>query len=247
VNRTDLDEALAAIDGGRMLDVATGDGNMVRYLIDRLKSYDDVVGIDTDDSFASEFADKFVDEPRVRFERMDALTMSFPHESFDTVSMAHALCMFDDAGRAMLLQQMRRMARAGGAIIISDTPRDEVTEPELTHVLLHDWWSAEDIHNGALHRPFQSRADLITHFESLNLRNRRFFDVADEQRDPFDSVQLARIDKVIDWSLGRVKDDAALTARGTELRERMHGVGFLIANALVVVGEVGPEGVTAQN
>jgi SAM-dependent methyltransferase len=236
---TDLDEVLGARAGGRMLDVATGSGRMVRFLVDRLKAYDEVIAIDRDEAVASDFDGRFADDRDVRFERMDALEMSFPAGSFDIVSMSHALCEFADADRATLLQAIRRLARAGGAIIISDTPRDQATKPELTHVLLHDWWSDVDAHNGVLHRPFQSRAELVAQFEVLDLINLRLFDVPDTPGDPFDPDQLAWIDGVIDTSLARVTDEPAIAARGTELRERMHRIGFRLATAQVAMGEIG--------
>lgn len=43
-----IDNILGEIDGGRVLDVATGDGAFIDLLINNLKSYDEVVGIDVD-------------------------------------------------------------------------------------------------------------------------------------------------------------------------------------------------------
>jgi Methyltransferase domain len=211
---------------------------MVRFLIDHLKDHDEVIGIDRDDTVASEFRDQFSDDPRIRFETMDALEMSFRAASFDIVSLAHGLCGFSDADRVKLLRSMVRLTSARGAIIISDTPRDQATEPQMTHVLLHDWWSDVDAHNGVLHRPFQNGAELVALFEALDLVNLRLFDVPDTQDDAFDAAQLANIDGVIDWSLGRVADAPTLAARGNELRERMHQVGFRLGTALVAFGEI---------
>jgi SAM-dependent methyltransferase len=223
-----------------MLDVATGSGGMIRYLVDHLKGYDEAIGIDVDDANASEFHDKFADEPRIRFETMDALAMAYPPGSFDIVSMAHSLCEFTDADRIKLLQAMVRLIRAGGAFIISDSPRDQTSEPEMTHVLLHDWWSEVDAHNGVLHEPFQRRVELISQFEALNLVNLRLFDVPATYEDPFDATQLTLIDGVIDRSLEKVADAPTLAARGNELRERMHRLGFRLSTALVAFGEIAP-------
>ena len=221
-----------------MLDVATGSGMMVRFLVDRLAGYDEVVGIDRDATVAPAFAERFPDDPRIRFETMDALEMSFPAGSFDTVSMSHGLCEFTDSGRVAVLHAIRRVTRPGGAMIINDSPRDQPTEAQLTHVLLHDWWSDVDAHTGVVHLPFQTRTDLVAQLEALDLENLRLFDVPDDPRDPLDPEQLSWIDGVIDASLERVIDEPALTARGVELRERMHRVGFSLATAQLAVGHV---------
>ena len=164
--------------------------------------------------------------------------MGYPEKAFDTVSISHALCEFDDGDRTALLRIMRRLIRPGGVLIVSDTPRDQKTEPELTHVLLHDWWSDVDAHNGVLHRPFRARVELVAQVEVLELRSLRLFDVPDSPGDPHDPAQIAWIDGVIDTSLRRVADETALHARGIELRERMHRVGFRLSTAQVAIGEV---------
>jgi SAM-dependent methyltransferase len=221
-----------------MLDVATGSGRMVRFLIDRFRGYDEVVAIDRDGAVASDFAGRFIDDHDIRFETMDALDLSFAPGSFDLASMSHALCEFTDADRPTVLQAIRRLVRTAGALIISDTPRDQATDPEMTHVLLHDWWSDVDAHEGITHRPFRSRAEIVADLEALNLHDLRLFDVPDAPGDPFDPDQLAWIDGVIDASLARVDDEPRLAARGMELRERMYRVGFRVATAQVAFGEI---------
>jgi hypothetical protein len=61
--------------------------------------------------------------------------------------------------------------------------------------------------------------------------------VPDTPGDPHDPAVLSWIDGVIDTSLARVDGDLALTARGHDLRERMHRVGFRISTAQVALGE----------
>ena len=41
-----IDSILRNIDGGRVLDVATQDGHFVQILMDHLKSYSEIVGVD---------------------------------------------------------------------------------------------------------------------------------------------------------------------------------------------------------
>jgi SAM-dependent methyltransferase len=233
----DLDAALAGIKSRRMLDVASGSGRMVRFLIDRLGGHDEVLAIDRDDTVASDFRAGFPDETRIRFETMDALAMPFAPGAFDLVSMSHALCEFDDHDRAGLLRGLRQLVEPDGALVVSETFRDQPTEAEMTHVLLHDWWGDVDAHEGIVHRPFQTRAQLEAQFEALGFGRLRRFDVPDTPGDPDDPAALDWIDGVIDRSMSRVSGERALESRGIELRKRMHRVGFRIATALVFLGE----------
>ena len=234
----DLDAALAAITSRRMLDVATGGGRMVRFLIDRLGGHGEVLAIDRDDTVAADFRAGFPDEPRIRFETIDALAMPFAAGAFDLVSMSHALCEFDDRERTDLLRQMGRLIEPDGALVVSETFRDQATEPEMTHVRLHDWWGDVDAHDGIVHRPFQTRAELEVQFQALGFHRLRLFDVPDTPGDPHDPAVLDWIDGVIDGSMSRVSGERALESRGVELRKRMHRVGFRIATALVFLGDV---------
>jgi ubiquinone/menaquinone biosynthesis C-methylase UbiE len=234
---TDLDAALAAIKSRRMLDVASGGGRMVRFLIDRLGGHDEVLAIDRDATVASDFRAGFPDQPRIRFETMDALAMPFEAGAFDVVSMSHALCEFSDRDRTVLLRRLRQLVEPDGALVVSESFRDQGTEPEMTHILLHDWWGDVDAHEGIVHRPFQTRAQLEAQFQALGFRRLRLFEVPDTPGDPHDPAVLEWIDGVIDRSMSRVSGERALESRGIALRKRMHRVGFRIATALVFLGE----------
>jgi SAM-dependent methyltransferase len=232
----DLDRALAGITSRRMLDVATGSGRMARYVLDRLAGHGEVIGIDRDETVEPDFRATFEAEPEVRFVAMDALDLSFPAGSFDVVTMSHALCAFDDDDRDRLLRSLVDVLTADGVLIVSETYRDQAAEPERTHVLLHDWWGEVDAHEGILHRPFQTRAELRARMEALPFRSLRYSEVAEEPSDPLARSTLEWIDGVNDAALARAAGQPALLERGAELRDRMHRVGFRIARAQVALG-----------
>lgn len=231
--RRDANEILGAVSGGRVLDVATGGGRFIVYLREHLGDYEEFVGIDTDESAATRFAERFEGAPNIRFEVMDALELRFPGASFDTVAIGNSLCEFKAPSR--LLKEMLHVLRPGGRLLVAEGYRDRASEPMLTHVLFHDWWVSVESLEGGDHQRFRRRRDLVRSLQRLGLSELQLVDVPDDA-DPRDPTTLAEIDELTDRYIDRAAGDAAIQARGEELRRRMHDVGFLAGMTLVAVG-----------
>lgn len=227
-------DILAAISGGRLLDVATGGGLFIVYVRKRLKDYHEIVGIDSDESAAARFAKRCGDDPRIRFEPMDARDLRFPDATFDTVAIGNALCEFKEP--SAVLSEMFRVLRGGGHLILAEAYRDQHSEPTMTHVLFHDWWVAVEGLAGSQHQPFRPRADLIRSLRELGLLDLRLRDVPSETSDPREPALLAEIDDLTDRNLILARGNPELKARGEALRRRMHDVGFQECTDLLAVG-----------
>ena len=51
---SEVNEILNEIDGGRVLDAATGGGSFAHFLSETLKSYDEIVGVDANPKLEAE-------------------------------------------------------------------------------------------------------------------------------------------------------------------------------------------------
>jgi ubiquinone/menaquinone biosynthesis C-methylase UbiE len=105
---------------GRVLEVACGTGTNLRYLPDSVE----YVGIDISEAMlarAWETLDRVDVEGRL--ERMDAQTLSFADDSFDTVVSSFSTCTFPDPVAA--LDEMARVCRPGGRVrLLEHGPSD---------------------------------------------------------------------------------------------------------------------------
>jgi SAM-dependent methyltransferase len=225
---------LGDVSGGRVLDVATGDGAFIRFLLDGLRDHGEIIGIDSNGARAEAFADAFGGRPGVRFERMDAHALTFPHASFDTVCISNSLHHFADP--LPVLAEMRRVLRSGGQLVINEMYRDGQSEAQMTHVLLHHWWAAVNLLHGDVHRETYRRAELVAIVEGLGLSDLRLVDLADPDQDPRDPATLADLEAVIDRYLALADGSPDLIARGEMLRTRLRMVGVRDATQLVAVG-----------
>jgi ubiquinone/menaquinone biosynthesis C-methylase UbiE len=227
-----LKNLLASISAGRVLDVATGSGGFIHFLLDGLKDYSEIIGIDSNPHAAAAFTESFKAHPGIRFVEMDATHMLFPDSSFDLVSISNSLHHFEDP--LAVLREMARVLRPGGHFLLAEMYCDGQSETQLTHVQLHHWWAAVDRAGGITHNETYRRAQLaalLAGWQDLAL-----FDLSDTSADPRNPDILAELTPVFERYLQRAEGHPELQARGEQLHKRVEEVGFHAATTLLALG-----------
>jgi len=231
------EEVMGKISGGLVLDVATGSGGFISYLIENLQDFTEIIGIDTSQR-ALEAAGKSHPQGNIHFLKMNAERMDFPDGYFDSVCMANSLHHMADLTR--VLSEMLRVCKTGGRLIISEMFQDGQSETQLTHVYLHHWWAAVDSAEGIVHYETFNRNQLTAIIEKLGLIHLKFFETKDLGSDPKDPELTRELDVIIDRYIQRaqaVGEGTLLCQRGEQLRQRLHEVGFHGATTLLAIGE----------
>src|SRR5665811_1141026 len=177
----DPKRVLGDISGGRVLDVATGTGGFVRFLLEGLRDHAEIVGIDTNAERAAAFSAAYGDTPDIRFEQMDAHHLAFPDDSFDTACVSNSLHHFADPDP--VLAEMLRVVRRGGHLVVNEMYRDGQSETQATHILLHHWWASVNRIRGEMHRETYERAQIVGR---PGLADLRVVDLADPDEYPHD-------------------------------------------------------------
>ncbi len=231
----DLSKTLGTLSAGKVLDVATGGGGFIHFLLDELKEYEEITGIDVSERSAAAFAGAFKDQPGIHFIRMDAIHMDFPDASFDTVCMANSLHHFSDP--RPVLAEMQRVLRPAGNFILLEMYRDNQAETQQSHVLLHHWWGAVDRIEGIVHHETYTRAELVSLMTALELSEPQIFDLSDLDEDPHSPEILAELEPVIERYIQRANGHPDLQAQGESLRVRLREVGFHSAASLLVLAK----------
>jgi ubiquinone/menaquinone biosynthesis C-methylase UbiE len=230
---TTYQDIFESIPGGLVLDVATGSGGFIHILIDNLKNFSEIIGIDTVERFAGVFKESFKDIPTIHFTNMNAEKMDFPDASFDMVCIANSIHHLEPKP---VFIEMMRVLKMGGYFIISEMYRDNQTETQMSHVLLHHWWAAVDQANGIVHHETYQRSEIIRMVTDLGLSRIGWYDVSHLEDDPKSDELIQQLDPVIDRYIQRSEGHPELQAAGEELRQRVHSIGFHGATNLVGIG-----------
>jgi ubiquinone/menaquinone biosynthesis C-methylase UbiE len=227
-------DILANIPAGRVLDVATGSGGFIHFLLEGLKDYKEIIGVDNNERAQAAFAEAFKDKPNIRFQLMDANHLDFDSDSFDLVCISNSLHHFDDP--QAVLRQMERVLRPGGCLLVSEMYRDGQTETQMTHVHLHHWWGAVDTVNGVTHHETYRREQLVELVSGLGLKEVAQYDLSDTSDDPHNPEISAELNPVFERYIQRAEGHPDLQSRGAELRQRVAEIGFHSATTLVIIG-----------
>jgi ubiquinone/menaquinone biosynthesis C-methylase UbiE len=245
-------ERLKLISAGRILDVATGNGEFIDTLMKALKNYDSFVGID--------YSKKDVEAANKRFERqpveimeMNAEAMEFENSSYDTVSISFSLHHLSRIDK--VLAEMKRVLKPGGYFIIQEPFCDgEQTEAQKTDILQHHWDAEIDslldvTHNKTFTK--QRIKDIVNNlkleevevFESTRMVACLFCEDKFECEDPKNEKTANHCIKEIDDNLRRLEEHLDLKTRnrlkeeGEKLKERIRKTGSAEASHLFFISK----------
>jgi SAM-dependent methyltransferase len=228
-------DILRSLSGGHVLDVATGRGRSLISLMENLKSFSKITAIDTID-YTTESEDDILKHEKVNYVQMDALSMDFADNAFDTVHIARSLHHMTDIRG--VLEEMVRVLKPGSHLIIDEMYRDHLTEKQLTVVYIHDWWADIDTSLGINHNHTFRRDDIIAMVDELALNDILYEDVVSTAYEESELIAIG--ERGIDQYYQKAQDLPDfdnLKKRGEELRQRLHNVGAQLATTLLAVGK----------
>ncbi|MDF2889735.1 MAG: hypothetical protein K0R80_102 [Clostridia bacterium] len=232
-----LVKRLNTMSGGKVLDVATGRGNFIKILQDGLKDYEKIIGIDNiDASILEKVSENFTDK-RVNFIQMDACKMDFENDSFDIVCLSNSLHHLSDI--QVVLEEIQRVLKPEGTIIINEMICDNQTSSQMTYVLMHHWWAKIDRAMGKLHFETFSKQQVLDIVHDLNLREVEVLEFNDPD-DPMDQASLKGISKIIDEYIERAKplqNFENFRQEGESIRKHLYEVGVNGATQVIVIGK----------
>jgi demethylmenaquinone methyltransferase/2-methoxy-6-polyprenyl-1,4-benzoquinol methylase len=120
----------------RVLDLATGTGDVALALRARIGTAAEIVGADFAEPML-EIARRKAAGDRVTFCAADAHSLPFESESFDAVTLAFGLRNFEEPARA--LSEVRRVLRPGGRLLVLEFGRSPGGLGRVVEVLLAVW------------------------------------------------------------------------------------------------------------
>lgn len=228
---------LHGYSAGSVLDFGTGAGGSVRSIMDAVKDFDSIIGVDTTEP-QQEIAQDLLNDPHFDYILYQGLPLPFESGKFDTVCMSSVLHHLPADSRQPVLVELKRVLKPGGYFLFVDGYRNDQTGPRKTQILVHDLRAFMDLAGGIHHYPTLTRQELIAYVESLEFAHNDFFDFIPEREDFKDKGNLDNIARFIDqeiekWThLSRHPQFARL---GERLKKRLFRTGYLGAKGLVAI------------
>ncbi len=103
--------------GDRVLDVATGTGDIAALFAERVGGEGEVIGVDFSPAMIARARGRARNHlPSLRFENGDALDLRFASNSFDIASISYGIRNVDDPVAG--LREMKRVVKSGGIVAV---------------------------------------------------------------------------------------------------------------------------------
>jgi SAM-dependent methyltransferase len=231
----EIDRRLELLAPRRMLDVATGRGSGAAWLESTFEGDAPIVCADIS-SRAFSGGGKAFESPRALPVVCDARSLSLASDSIDLVAVVNSLHHFSDPAAA--LEDMRRVAAPGGALVVAEMHRETSTAAQETHMLLHHWWAACDRLLGRSHGDTFTRRELRSLLEGIRPSGLLVEEQDVGGHDPHDPGVIAGLEASTDRYLQRLVEHGEaeeLRKRGLGLRCRLREEGFSPAPRVILL------------
>ncbi len=233
----DVFQNLNQIEGGIVLDAATGRGEFINVLKQNLKSYSQIIGVDISDKSVA-YAQKLFPENNVEIYRMDLEELPFEDAFFDTVCTSNSLHHFQNL--ELVFAELMRVLKPGGFFVLTEMYADGQQSPaQMTHVLMHHWVAKVDSLSGIFHSHTFSKAEIEKIAKKLKLQKMQTVDFYPQVDDPKKPEACAGLIRNCEATIKRLEllgNHNDLIAEGKALIERISKIGYASASRLLISG-----------
>ncbi len=226
---------LSQVDGGIVLDAATGRGEFIHTLKQSLKSYTQIVGIDASER-SVDYASKIFPENDVEIFRMNLENIQFEDHYFDMVCMSNSVHHLENPDK--VFAELLRVLKPKGLLLITEMYSDGDQSPaQETHILMHHWIAGVDMLSGVYHRNTYTRAELREIADRLPLDKQQIIDFYVPVDNPSKNCEtLIRNCKDTIKRLEAMPNSESLIAEGNSMLKRISEIGCASASRIIITG-----------
>jgi len=232
-----FNERLKNYSAGKVLDFGTGEGASVLAIIDAVKDFHEVIGVDTVNP-QRKLAEGLLKNPRFRYIQHDGFPLPFESATFDTVSMSHVVHHLPPDLRLTALRELIRVLKPGGVFLFLEGYRDGQSGARKTQTYWHSLRAVMEQEDGLHHYLTLKRAELVEIINSLGFHDCEMFDFLQMWENFKDKSYVDEMAKFMDQDietrrhLKRFKQYRRMVGL---LKRRLTRTGYLRAKALVAI------------
>jgi|MTBAKMStandDraft_1061839.scaffolds.fasta_scaffold00413_31 SAM-dependent methyltransferase len=213
----ELKKNLKNRNAGHLLDIATGEGDFLAFLLNAFALYESGTGIDMNPANIK-VAQERLTETMVTLMEGNAEQLEFEDEYFDTVSVSNSLHHFPNPRK--VLKEMTRVLAPGGLFLINELTSENLTPAQEAHLSYHHLKADMDMISGHYHRHTYRQEEVINLVEDLPLVVDKVFLAFDKEPLLSSSERMWRFFRMLDE---RVSEFAG-HERGKEFERRAEKV-----------------------
>ena len=220
---------------GHLLDVATGDGDFLRFLLDSVASFDSATGLEPNKESLTVAKNKLFPY-KVDLVLGNVRKLPFEENYFDFVSVSNALHQFEQPVKA--LQAMMRVLVRGGRILINETLCDGLNPAQESHIEYHTLKADIETARGNYHRHYYTRQELFELVLESRIEVEKSMLTIDEPAMLNSREKIWQFSHTIDEliaSAGDLPECNSYEDRGFALKDKIRADGFQLPPQLTLI------------
>jgi len=219
---------LENLSPSKVLDIGTGVGEFITLLKENLPSYEMITGIDIEERVI-EMARKNFDDPSINLEVMNGESMDYEDESFDLVCLSNSIHHLPHIKKSF--DEMKRVTSTDGYILINEMFKDNQSEEQQTHVVLHHWSAKISRMLGKVHNDTYNKAEIkeILLENDLKVIDEIEFKYVEPNTQESREQLSVQVGTILDNVRDKIKDHEAydeICSTAEELKKRVVDIGF---------------------
>lgn len=163
---SELQKYLKRINAGHLLDVATGEGDFLLFLLEAFSSFDSATGLDINAESLKTARNK-IGRQKVDFIQGNIRKLPFEDNYFNTITVSNSLHHFENPVKA--IQNMLRVLIPGGVLVINEMINEQLNPAQQVHFDYHSLKAEIDTEEGRYHRRIYTREELMVIIQESTL------------------------------------------------------------------------------
>lgn len=220
---------------GHLLDVATGEGEFLKFVLDSVASFDSATGLEPNKERLAAAKNKLFPY-KVDLVLGNVRKLPFEESYFDFVTVSNALHHFDLPVKS--IQSMMRVLVSGGRLLINETICDDLNPAQKSYHLYHTLKADIDTARGIYHRPAYTKNEIYEMVLEARVDVEKSILAIDEPPMLNSKEKIWQFSHKIDELIESTSDlplKNNYESRGWELKERIRTDGFQLPPQLTLI------------
>ena len=229
-----LKKYLSHVKPGIALDVGTRFGEFAFTLVEAMPEGSRIIGIDCDAATVEQAREKSAGKG-VEFQVGDGAHLDFADGSVELAAISNTLHHIENYDA--VLDELVRVLRPGGTLLINEMFSDNQNEAQQTHFAQHTLEAKLDMISGGFQRPTWKKAEILAILDRLHLKDVQVLEMLEEEKmDRKLAEKTPKLTAAVEKKAAGHPDFDALMAEAREIQARVEKTGIQRCTQLVYIG-----------